>query len=299
MKRICIAGGTGFLGEILEKYFESKGHQVFILTRNPKREHEVYWDGKSFGEWVADLEATDILINLSGRSVDCRYNAKNKAHILQSRVCSTRILNKAVAGLATPPQVFLNASSATIYVHAETQLMCEAEGMIGDDFSMQVCKAWEREFFSEQTAGVRKVALRTSIVMGKSGGAFPKLKMISKMGLGGIQGDGTQRVSWIHETDFCRAIEFIICNCELEGSVNVTAPNPCSNMQLMKEIRAMLRIPFGLNQSKALLEIGAILLRTETELLLKSRNVVPERLMRAGFEFEFSTIESCITDLKR
>jgi len=224
--KIIIAAGTGFLGTNLEKYFIEKGNQVTILTRNPKRNNEIIWDAKSLGDWKISLENADVLINLAGKSVDCLYTEKNKNEIYSSRIESTKVLQKAINQCVNKPKIWLNASSATIYTHSETHLNTEENGIIGDDFSMNICKSWEQEFFKEKTKNVRKIALRTSIVLGKNGGAFPKLKMLTNLGLGGKQGRGNQKISWIHINDFCNAIDFIIKQENITGEINITAPNP-------------------------------------------------------------------------
>ncbi|MBO9690395.1 TIGR01777 family oxidoreductase [Chryseobacterium sp.] len=297
--KIIIAGGTGFLGENLEKYFTEKGNQVCILTRKPVRKNEIYWDAQTIGEWKSSLEKADVLINLTGKSVDCRYHEKNKKEIYSSRIDSTRILQKAVDQCSEKPKIWLNASSATIYIHSEQHLNTEQNGIIGDDFSMNICKSWEKEFFAVQNEGIRKVALRTSIVLGNNGGAFPKLKMLTKLGLGGKQGRGNQMVSWIHIEDFCKAIEWMIQHEDISGAFNITAPAPLSNENMMKKLRKELKMPFGLNAPVWQLEIASAFLRTETELLLKSRNVYPERLLKSGFQFSYPGFDEAITDLLR
>ncbi|MCA6067857.1 TIGR01777 family oxidoreductase [Chryseobacterium sp. RG1] len=295
--KITIAAGTGFLGKNLERYFTEKGNQVYILTRNPKRKNEIYWDAKTLSEWKNYIENTDVLINLTGKSVDCRYNEKNKQEIYSSRIESTKILQQAIDQCINKPKVWLNASSATIYVHSETHLNTEENGIIGDDFSMNICKSWENEFFKGNSDNVRKVALRTSIVLGNNGGAFPKLKMLTKFGLGGKQGRGNQNVSWIHIEDFCRAVEFIIDNKNISGGINVTASNPLSNEDFMRKLRQQMKIPLGLNAPVWQLEIASLILNTETELLLKSRNVFPDKLMKSGFQFSYSEIDLAFENL--
>ncbi|WP_370899187.1 TIGR01777 family oxidoreductase [Chryseobacterium gossypii] len=297
--KIVIAAGTGFLGRNLEKYFREKGHQVYILTRNPKRKNEIHWDAESLGEWKTWLEDADVLINLAGRSVDCRYTEQNKKEIYSSRIYSTRVLQQAVGHCISKPKIWLNASSATIYIHSERHQNTEENGIIGDDFSMNICKSWEEEFFKTSIEEVRKIALRTSIVLGNSAGAFPKLRMITKLGLGGRQGNGNQKVSWIHIDDFCKAVEWIIDHELISGVVNITAPDPLSNEDFMRKLRKKLHIPFGLNAPVWQLEIASILLGTETELLLKSRNVYPEKLIRSGFRFSFPDIDSAFRNLLR
>jgi len=297
MKKVIIAGGTGFLGKELENHLKKEGHQIFILTRSPKADNHIYWDATTAGSWAEVLDGADVLINLTGKCVDCRYHEANKKEIIRSRVESTNILNQVIQKLKQPPQLWLNASSATIYIHAESQLMTEANGIIGDDFSMNVCKKWEAAFFADTRADIRKVALRISIVLGNKGGAYPKMKWITRLGLGGHQGNGQQKVSWIHITDFCRAVDFIINTRELKGAINLAAPHPIANHELMKSIRQQHRMPFGISQPAALLEIGALLLGTETELLLKSRNVYPERLLNAGFIFQHEKIKEALAAL--
>ncbi|MNU19276.1 Epimerase family protein [compost metagenome] len=295
--KIIIAAGTGFLGKNLEKYFTKKGNQVYILTRNPKRKNEILWDAKTLGEWKTLLENSDVLINLAGKSVDCRYTDKNKQEIYDSRINSTKILQQAVDNCINKPKIWLNASSATIYVHSETHLNTEENGIIGDDFSINICKSWEKEFFKTENEDIRKVALRTSIVLGNNGGAFTKLKLITKLGLGGKQGRGNQNISWIHINDFCKAVEYIIEHKNISGEINVTAPNPLSNEEFMRKLRKEMKIPLGLNAAAWQLEIASILLKTETELLLKSRNVYPEKLMKSGFNFTYPDVETAFKDL--
>jgi len=295
--KIIIAGGTGFLGKALQKYFSEKGNEVLILTRKPKEPNELYWDAVNVGDWIGALDGADVLINLTGKSVDCRYTEENKRAILESRVKSTDVLQKAINLCKNPPKVWLNSSSATIYVHAETQAMDEDSGVIGDDFSMNICKSWERAFFEDSTTPIRKVALRTSIVLGNGGGGFPKMKMISRLGLGGKQGGGKQMMSWIHEKDFCRAVEFIIEHPELTKKVNIATPYSLKNEDFMKRLRKSIGMPIGIDSPVFLLELAALLIRTETELLLKSRNVYPKRLLENGFQFEFPTIDQAFADL--
>lgn len=295
--KIIIAGGTGFLGKVLQKYFTEKGDEVWILTRTPKKINEIYWDATNTGSWVSTLEGAEVVINLTGKSVDCRYNANNKKIILESRVKSTEALQKAIGLCENPPKIWLNASSATIYIHAETQLMDEENGIIGDDFSMNICKSWEKVFFADTSLPVRKIALRTTIVLGNKGGAFPKMKTITRLGLGGKQGNGKQWVSWIHEQDFCRAVAFIIAHEQLTGKINVCAPNPVRNEDFMKYLRKSLGVPVSINSPVALLECASVFIGTETELLLKSRNVYPKRLLDTGFRFEFPEITQAFAEL--
>ncbi|NOQ73191.1 MAG: TIGR01777 family protein [Crocinitomix sp.] len=296
---ILIAGGSGFLGRSLETYFQAAGCQVHLLTRSPKAKNEIYWNAKNLGDWVAEVEWADVLINMTGKSVDCRYTEKNKLEILSSRIDSTQVLALAVQKTENPPTVWLNAASATIYVHSETQQMTEDDGIIGDDFSMNVCKKWETEFFKHDLLSTRRVALRATIVMGKDGGAYPKLRQIAKLFFGGKQASGNQFISWIHIVDFCAAVHFIIDHPEFVGPVNVAGPKPMRNKDFMTVLRKTVNRPFGLGQPKWLLELGARMIGTESELLLKSRNVIPERLLEKGFKFQFETVEECLGNLAK
>ena len=295
--KIVIAGGTGFLGKALEHYFSGQGADVFIFTRNPVAGNQIKWDGHTLGDWKDSLENADVLINLAGKSVDCRYNAKNKNEILHSRIDSTTVLQKAMSLAKHPPRLWLNSSSATIYVPAYRIPMTEDGGITGDDFSMSVCKAWEKEFFFIEQPGIRKVALRSSIVLGNEGGGFPKLKAVSKCGLGGKQGNGRQYVSWIHIHDFCRAIDYIINNEDLHGCINVVSPCPVINKTFMHLLAQYTRPFLRLPSPVWLLAIGAFIIRTETELILKSRRVVPKILLQHGFKFEFPVLELAFDDL--
>lgn len=295
--KIVIAGGSGFLGRALQQYFAAQAHEIILLNRTPRSANAIQWDGKSQGNWSKVIDGADVLINLAGKSVDCRYTEANKNAISSSRTDSTRALQEAVNQASHKPALWINASSATIYIHAATRKMDEYTGTIGDDFSMNVCKDWEAAFFKENTPGVRKVAIRTAIVLGNEGGAYPKLKALTKAFLGGQQGDGQQIMSWIHLHDFCRAIEHIIQDREIDGPVNVTAPEPLPNKEFMRLLREKYRRPFGLSQNRLLLELGALFLRTEAELLLKSRNVYPEKLLLQGFSFHYPGIVQALQAL--
>jgi len=290
-KNILIAGGRGFLGTALKSFFEKKGHTVWVLTRNPKLSNEIFWDGETEGEWCSKVGQTDVVINLCGKSVDCRYTTKNKKEILESRIIPTSLLNNVISKSISKPKLFINASSSTIYIHSEDQPMDEVNGVIGDDFSMNIVKQWEKAFFKKEISGVRKIALRISFVLGKDGGALPKLSVLSKLGLGGKQGNGRQMVSWIHIEDFCRAVDRIIERDNLKGVINITSPKPITNSSFMAAIRSLVRSPFHINQPAWLLEIATFFMRTETELILKSRFVIPSILLNDGFKFKYTMIE--------
>lgn len=300
MKKIVIAAGTGFLGQVLVDYFKDKCDQIVILTRGKSKKavniNYVNWNAQTFSGWEKELENADVLINLTGKSVDCRYNEKNKAEILSSRIDSTNILNQAVLQCENPPKHWLNSSTSTIYRFSLDKQMDETTGEIGDDFSMNVAKAWEKTFFETETPQTIKTALRTSIVLGKNGGAFVPIKNLAKLGFGGKQGKGNQFISWIHEADFARALDFIIHE-KLTGVVNIVSPTPTPNAVFMKTLCQKLKVPFGFPISKAMLKFGARIIGTETELVLKSRNVIPKRLQENGFEFEYGNLEKAFENL--
>ncbi|AXG73022.1 TIGR01777 family protein [Flavobacterium arcticum] len=300
MKKLIIAAGTGFLGKVLITHFKDKTDEIVILTRGKSRkENNIYyvnWDAKTMTGWETELEDADVLINLAGKSVDCRYNESNKNKIITSRIDSTAVLNKAVLQCINPPKHWLNSSTATIYRHSLDKQMDETTGDIGFDFSMNVAKMWERTFFQTETPKTKKTALRTSIVLGKNGGAYPMLKKLTQLGFGGKQGNGRQFVSWIHELDFARAVAFIIEK-ELEGKINIVSPAPVRNKDFMKTLQHRVSMPIAIPISKTLLKIGAAIVGTETELVLKSRNVIPARLQEEGFTFKYENLENALKDL--
>ncbi|RZJ70056.1 TIGR01777 family oxidoreductase [Flavobacterium sp.] len=300
MNKLVIAAGTGFLGNVLAENLKNRFEQIVILTRGQSKTvghvRMVTWDAKKMTGWENELENADVLINLAGKSVDCRYTDANKKEILASRIDSTSVLNLAVRTCVNPPKHWLNSSTATIYRHSLDKRMDETEGEIGSDFSMDVAKAWEAEFYSVETPKTLKTALRTSIVLGKKGGAFLALKNIARLGFGGQQGNGRQFVSWIHEKDFARAVAFVIDK-KLEGAVNVVSPEPIRNALFMKVLRKTLGVAAGIPIGKKLLEFGAKIVGTETELVLKSRNVVPKRLLENGFTFVYGTLEKALHNL--
>ncbi len=301
MKKIVIAGGSGFLGQVLAQYFEDKYDKIIIFSRKEKESfnniHYVAWDATHIGDWANALENADVLINLTGRSVDCRYNENNKKLILDSRVNATEILGHAIRLCNNPPKIWLNSSTATIYRHSLDKEMNEEMGEVGNGFSVGVATAWEQSFFDQVTPKTRKVALRTAIVLGKKGGALKPIANLVKSGFGGKQGSGNQYFSWLHEDDFARAVHFIIKKNDLEGVFNLVAPKPTTNKQLMQTIRKVLKTPFGIPLPKWLLEIGAVLIQTETELVLKSRRVVPKRLIDEGFIFKYHDLTKSLNHL--
>ena len=299
--RLVVAGGTGFLGEVICDQLAGQFDEVFVLTRyaHPRRGKIQFleWDGRHTGPWMKSIDGCDLLVNMAGRSVNCRYTEENKKEILESRVNSTMILGAAVIMANNPPAVWINSSTATIYEHTTDKPNDETSKRIGDDFSMTVAKAWENTFFDIPTPGTRKVALRSSIVMGKKGGVLPVLRKLALRGLGGKQGDGKQMVSWIHEEDFVRAISFCYQHEELEGPINVVAPYAVTNEVFTRSIRHHLGALIHFPMSEWMLQLGAIWMQTQSELILKSRWAYPGKLMEAGFQFHYPTIEKTLQHL--
>ncbi|MDD5140271.1 MAG: TIGR01777 family oxidoreductase [Verrucomicrobiales bacterium] len=307
-KRIILAGGSGFLGNALAKKFIQRDCEVVVLTRSPRERgdgvEEIFWDAKSLGEWAKFVDGAEVVINLAGKSVDCRYTEANRKAIIASRVDSTRGLGEAIAKCKRPPRVWLNASSATLYKHTFNTPMDE-EGEVGataeakDEFSIEVIREWERALNEARTPNTRKVAMRITLVFGRDGGVFPVLRRLARLGLGGKMGGGRQFVSWIHQEDFCRAVEWLIIHDDMSGPVNFAAPNPLPNHETMKLIREACGAPFGLPAEEWMLEVGAFFLRTETELLIKSRYVVPGKLLASGFKFQFPELRGALADLSK
>jgi NAD dependent epimerase/dehydratase family enzyme len=311
--RIVIAGASGFMGRYLAQRFRASGDEVATVGRSGA--DAIWADAVSI---AAVVDGCDVLINLAGKSVNCRYGPANRAEILRSRVDTTRALGDAVAAVARPPALWLNSSTATIYRHAEDRPMTESTGELGTGFSVGIAQAWEEAFFERDLPATRRVALRTAIVLG-DGGALVPLLNLARIGVGGAQVDGPwfrskrrvaagtfheygarggrQRFSWVHLDDVLGIIRFLVVHPEIEGVVNVAAPNPVDSVTVMRSIRRALRVPFGIPLHRWLLEPGAWAIRTETELILKSRWVVPERLLAAGYQFAYPGIDDAVRQI--
>jgi uncharacterized protein (TIGR01777 family) len=309
--KIVISGGSGQIGTLLSRAFHAAGHEVVVLSRRPRKAdwRVTEWDAETLDDWTAELEGADAVINLAGRSVNCRYTAENRWLILSSRVKATRAVAQAIARASRPPRVWLQASTATIYAHRYDAANDEATGTLGGSepdvpeawrFSIDVATAWERAAAKAAAPHTRTVLMRSAMTMSPdAGGVFDVLLRLVRFGLGGRAGDGRQYVSWIHDQDFVRAVLWLIEHGELEGPVNLAAPNPLPNAEFMRGLRAAWGIPFGLPAATWMLEAGAFLIRTETELVLKSRRVVPGRLLQAGFTFQYPTWPEAARDLCR
>jgi uncharacterized protein (TIGR01777 family) len=308
MKTI-LPGGTGLLGRILVRDLVRAGHECVVLTRGggpvPPGARAVAWDARTVGPWADEFEGADAVINLTGKSVDCRYSERNLAEMMRSRVDSTRAVGAAIAAAKIPPRVWLQASTATIYGHRYDAPNDEATGIIGDPpgvpalwpRSVAIARAWEAAQADAPTPRTRKVALRISIVMADApGGAFAILARLARFGVG-RQGDGRQMVAWLHEHDLSAAVRFLIERDDLAGPVNLCAPHPLPNQDFMESLRRAVGRRLALPVPRWALEVGAFFIRTESELVLKSRNVVPGRLLAAGFKFRYPTWPEAAAEL--
>jgi uncharacterized protein len=294
---------------MLSRHFHEHGHEVTVLSRAPESTpwKTTAWDGRTLGAWAETLDGCDACINLAGRSVNCRYNARNRAEIYNSRVQSTRVLGEAIGRATRPPRVWLNASTATLYRHALDRVMDEATGDLGGNepgaretwnFSIRVAKDWETSFIAADTPQTRKVAMRSAIIMSAEPGApFALLSRLVWLGAGGTNGSGQQYISWVHETDFARAVEWLLAHDSLDGAVNIASPHPLPNREFMRVLRGAWGQRIGIPSSEWMLEAAAFVMRTETELILKSRRVVPGRLLEAGFTFRFPDWGAAAQDL--
>ena len=309
--KIVIPGGSGQVGSILARAFVAEGHEVVILSRetSPVVGRVVSWDGTTPGAWEQELEGADVVINLAGRSVNCRYTPENRQIIKSSRIDSTRVLGRAIAGARNPPRIWLQASTATIYSHRYDAPNDEKTGILGGHepdapdtwrFSIDVATSWEQAAQEQPLPRTSQVLLRSAIIMSPDrGGAFDTLLGLVRHGLGGTSGDGRQFVSWIHDCDFVCAVQWLIDHDEVSGPVNLAAPNPLPNADFMRDLRRAWGTRVGLPAARWMLEIGAVFLKTESELVLKSRRVIPARLLEGGFTFDFPTWPAAASDLCR
>ncbi|WP_037604378.1 TIGR01777 family oxidoreductase [Streptacidiphilus rugosus] len=306
--KIVLAGGTGQVGGILDRALTAAGHEVPVLTRRPTRPHELFWDGRTLGPWAdAAVDGADAVVNLAGRSVSCRYTAANLRAMMDSRVDSARVVGQAIAAASRPPGVWLQMSTATIYAHRFDAANDEASGRIGGaepdvpgywEYSVRIARQWEREQQLAATPHTRRVALRSAMVMSPDrGGVFDVLLGMTRLGLGGPVAGGRQYVSWIHDVDFVRAVQLLIAREDLEGPVNLAAPEPLPQRDFMRALREAWGMPVGLPATAWMAELGALALRSDTELLLKSRWVTPGRLLDAGFAFEHESWPEAAADL--
>ncbi len=309
--KIVIPGGSGQIGTVLARAFVADGHDVVVLSRNATLRdwRVVAWDGKTLGDWADEIDDSDVVINLAGRSVNCRYHAENRRQMMDSRVDSTHIVGEAIKAVVNPPKVWLQASTATIYAHRFDAPNDDVTGTIGGGepdvpdtwrFSIEVAKAWEKAANDAKTPKTRKVLMRSAMTMSPDrGGIFDVMLGLVRKGLGGTAGSGRQYISWIHDRDFVRSVYWLIEHDELSGPINISSPHPLPNREFMRIFREAWGTRVGLPTMEWQLAIGALLMRTETELILKSRRVVPKMLTDSGFEFEFPEWKDAVEDLVR
>ena len=305
--KVVIPGGTGQVGTILDRALTSEGHDVVVLTRSPKGERQVQWDGSTLGAWARQIDGSDVVVNLAGRSVSCRYTPGNLDAMMRSRVDSARVVGEAIAAAARPPRLWLQMSTATIYAHRFDAANDEHTGLIGGDetgvpgywaYSIDIARNWEAAQEQAATPDTRKVALRSAMVMSPDrGGVFDVMSWMARLGLGGPVAGGRQYVSWIHDRDFVRAVQFVVERDDFTGPVNLAAPGPLPQREFMRVLRRAWRMPVGLPATGWMAEIGAFAIRSDTELLLKSRRVVPGRLIDAGFQFDYPDWSTAAADL--
>ncbi|MCC9708352.1 TIGR01777 family oxidoreductase [Streptomyces sp. MNU76] len=307
--KVVLPGGTGQVGAILDRALTAAGHEVTVVTRRPTRAHDIGWDGAALGPWAKAIDGCDVVINLAGRSVSCRYTPENLRAMMDSRVDSTRVVGEAIAAAGQPPRVWLQMSTATVYAHRFDAPHDEATGTIGGSepgvpdywaYSVEIARNWERAQAEAPTPTTRKVALRSAMVMSPDrGGVFDVLSRLVRFGLGGPVAGGAQYVSWIQDEDFVRAVEFLIARDDLDGPVNLASPDPLPHRTFMRQLRTAWNVPVGLPATRWMAELGAFALRSDTELLFKSRRVVPGRLLTAGFSFAHPDWEDAAASLVR
>lgn len=309
--KIVIPGGTGQVGMALARAFTRDGHEVVVLSRKPEKAgwRVLEWDAETIADWAREVDGADVVINLAGRNVNCRYTEENRRLIMESRVNSARVVGEAISQAANPPKVWLQMSTATIYAHRFDAPNDDVTGIIGGyepgapdtwNFSIDVATLWERAAEAAETPDTRKVMMRAAMIMGPGkGGIFDTLLGLVRIGLGGTAASGRQYISWIHEQDFIRSVYWLIEHEELSGPVNLASPNPLPNKEFMRVLRDAWGIKIGLPAAEFMLAIGAFFMRSETELILKSRRVVPRRITDSGFEFDFPSWKQAAEDLCR
>ncbi len=307
--KVVIPGGTGQVGTILSRAFHAAGHEVVVISRKPGKVawRTATWDAETLGDWAAEFDGANVIINMAGRSVNCRYTSENRRSIMESRLKSTSIIGEAITRVSHPPQVWLQASTATIYAHRYDAPNDETTGIMGGSepnapdtwrFSINVATAWERAASEAATPHTRKVLMRSAMIMSPDrGGVFDVLLNLVRFGLGGRFGDGRQYFSWIHDQDFIRSVFWLIEHNNIEGPVNLASPQPLPNVDFMRNLRSAWGSSIGLPATRRMLEIGSFFLRTETELVLKSRRVIPSRMLQAGFTFQFPDWTEASRDL--
>lgn len=300
MKRIILAGGSGFLGQALAPVLMANGYNVVVLGRGiPRREGGVdylQWDGRTLGDWASAIDGAEAIVNLTGKNINCRHNAENRREIIRSRVDSVRILGEAIAHCATPPKVFVQTSGIGYYGDTG-DLMVDEGAPPGTDFPAEVCRQWEGAFEALNLPATRKVVLRLGVVLGRTGAALPMLEKLTRFFLGGAVGSGRQFISWIHVADVVGMFIAAIERPEIIGVLNATAPEPVTNSELMRELRRVLHRPWSPPVPTPLARAGAWVMGTEGELALLSYRCAPRGLSEHGFRFQFPNLRDALADL--
>ncbi|OJV55269.1 MAG: TIGR01777 family protein [Bacteroidetes bacterium 43-16] len=290
-KQILIAGASGFIGQYISKRFKEEGWTIKTIGRSD----DLSWDDQE--GIVAALDKSAVVINLAGKSVNCRHTEANKKEILESRVKTTTTMNECIRQCSKPPELWLNASGMSIYPRSIDQVCTEESDTDKEGiFMAEVSKQWEAALYQNDLPKTRRVALRTSVVLAKEGGSLAELKRLSKLGLGGTVGSGKQMMSWVHLEDYFQILLWIITHKEISAPVNVAAPNPVSNKHFMKALRKALGVPFGLPAPEFAVKIGAQVIGTEASLALDSYNVVSKVLEQTGYSFRFGTLEQAFVN---
>jgi len=299
-RRIVLAGGSGFLGRALAGELARAGYEVIVLARkagkSSTRVRQVVWDGRTQGEWARELEGAAAVVNLAGRSVDCRHTPKNRREIVESRVRSVEAVGRAIRACEVPPKVLVQAGSLAIYGDAGRRV-CDEGAPAGRGFPVEVCLRWEHAFNSLDLPATRKVLLRIGFVLGRDGGALPRLARLARLHLGGTTGEGRQYISWLHVRDFCRLVLWSVERDDARGVFNATGPSPVTNAEFMCELRCALKRPWSPRVPAWLVRLGSFLMRTEADLALTGRRCIPDRLVERNFKFIYTNLEGALADL--
>lgn len=300
MKRVILAGGSGFVGHALAPVLVANGYQVVVLGRGAahRKDHVEYlqWDGKTPGGWASSLDAAEAVVNLTGKNINCRHTPENRREIIRSRVDSVRVLGEAIGQSATPPKVFVQTSGVGFYGDTGHQVADE-DAPLGIDFPAEVCRQWEGAFNALDLPKTRKIILRLAVVLGREGGALPLLEKLTRWFLGGAVGDGRQFLSWVHIADAVRMFVSAIEQEDLTGVFNATAPVPVTNREFMSELRRALHRPWSPPVPPPMARAGAWLMGSDGDLALLSSRCVPRRLLEHGFQFQFPTLRDAFANL--
>jgi uncharacterized protein (TIGR01777 family) len=299
-KRIILAGGSGFLGNALGEYFGTRDYEIIVLTRSQSKTtgqaQHITWDGQTLGEWASWFDEAEAVINLTGKSVNCRYTSSNRQEIIASRINSVNVITQAIQQCRTPPNVWVQAGSLAIYGDTGDRI-CDEAAPHGQGFPVETCELWEQAFNASELPNIRKVLLRTGFALGRNGGALKPLTDLTKLFLGGTAGTGRQYISWLHMEDLNRMFEWSVERPDVEGIFNATGPNPVTNAQFMRTLRHVMHRPWSPPIPNFAVRFGSLLMQTEADLVLKGRRCLPQRLVEKGFAFKYSELANALRDL--